>query len=254
MNPDALKSLLELVQSGQTSVEEAIRQMQHMPFESLEFAHLDHHRAIRRGFPEVIFCQGKSEHQVATIFDRLAAGGGNVLATRATRAQFEAVAAVCPRAVYEEAARCVTLKQQTGAKAPGLIALVTAGTSDIPVIEEARVTCEMMNQPTQTLCDVGVAGIHRLLAKMQILREARVIVVAAGMEGALPSVVAGLVEAPVIAVPTSVGYGANLQGIAPLLTMLNSCASGVAVVNIDNGFAAGYMASVINRLGQPPHP
>ena len=179
------------------------------------------------------------------------AAGGNVLATRASPEQFHAVRENHSTAQYSEVARCITLRQLPPKPCTGTIALVTAGTSDMPVIEEARVTCEIMDQRTQTICDVGVAGIHRLLAHAEALREARVVVVAAGMEGALASVVGGLVEAPVIAVPTSVGYGASFNGLAPLLTMLNSCAPGVAVVNIDNGFAAGHLASIINRLGEP---
>jgi NCAIR mutase (PurE)-related protein len=232
-------------------VADALRQIQHLPFEALDFANIDHHRAIRCGFPEVIFCPGKSTEQIVTIFQRLAAVGGNVLATRAEAHQFEALRMAVPQAEFHAVAKCITLRQRPPKPATGTIALVTAGTSDMPVIEEAGVTCEIMDQPTQRFVDVGVAGIHRLLAHSEALRRARVVVVAAGMEGALASVVGGLVEAPVIAVPTSIGYGASFHGLAPLLTMLNSCASGVAVVNIDNGFAAGYLASIINRLGEP---
>ncbi len=225
--------------------------LRHLPFEPLEFANVDHHRALRCGFPEVIFCPGKTPHQVGEIFRRLADVGGNVLATRADAAQVEAVRSLFPQAVHHEAARCITLRQQEAPPTNGVIGLVTAGTSDLPVIEEAKVTCEIMDQRVKSFYDVGVAGIHRLLAHSQTLREMRVVVVAAGMEGALASVVGGLVEAPVIAIPTSVGYGASFNGLAPLLTMLNSCATGVAVVNIDNGFSAGYLAAIINRLGEP---
>ena len=232
-------------------MQEALRQIQHLPFEKLAFANIDHHRALRCGFPEVIFCPGKSTQQIVTIFQKLAAVGGTVLATRAEQHQFEAVQGAVPEAQYYDMARCITLRQRPPRPATGTIALVTAGTSDMPVIEEAGVTCEIMDQPTERFYDVGVAGIHRLLAQSEALRKARVVVVAAGMEGALASVVGGLVEAPVIAVPTSIGYGASFHGLAPLLTMLNSCAAGVAVVNIDNGFAAGYLASIINRLGEP---
>ncbi len=229
-------------------------ELQHLPFERLGFANVDHHRTMRCGFPEVIFCQGKRPEDVASIFDRLAAAGGNVLATRAEPDQFQAVHAAFQDAHYNEVARCITLRRTPAAPSTGFIALVTAGTSDIPVIEEARVTCEIMDQSTRAFHDVGVAGIHRLLAHAKELAEARVVVVAAGMEGALASVVGGLLEAPVIAVPTSIGYGASFHGLAPLLTMLNSCAPGVAVVNIDNGFAAGYLAAVINRLGETKAP
>jgi hypothetical protein len=248
---EQLRKLLDSVSRGEVSVDDALGRLRHLPFEELGFANVDHHRALRCGFPEVIFCSGKSAEQVAAIFGRLVAAGGNVLATRATAEQFEAVHRQFPTAHYNELARCVTLRQVPAKPCTGAIALVTAGTSDMPVVEEARVTCEIMDQQVRGFYDVGVAGIHRLLAHAQALREARVVVVAAGMEGALASVVGGLVEAPVIAVPTSVGYGASFHGLAPLLTMLNSCAPGVAVVNIDNGFAAGFLASIINRLGEP---
>jgi NCAIR mutase (PurE)-related protein len=221
-----------------------------LPFESLDFAHVDHHRALRCGFPEVVFCPGKTTAQIVTIFSKLAAAGGNLLATRATPEQFAAIKAACGQAEFHETARCVTLRQTPARSSAGVVAMVTAGTSDLPVIEEARVTCEIMDQRTKSIHDVGVAGIHRLLARSRELQEARVVVVAAGMEGALPSVVGGLVSAPVIAVPTSVGYGASFHGLAPLLTMLNCCATGVAVVNIDNGFGAGYLAAMINRIGE----
>lgn len=250
MQPEQIRSLLSLVKDGQLSVDQALERLSHLPFEALGFANIDHHRALRCGFPEVIFCAGKTTDQVASIFDSLAAAGGNVLATRASREQSDAVHSLHPDAVYHAAARCITLRQTPQCRTMGTIALVSGGTADMPVIEEARITCEIMDQQTEQLYDVGVAGIHRLLAHASTLRNARVIVVAAGMEGALPSVVAGLVKAPVIAVPTSVGYGASFQGIAPLLTMLNSCAAGVGVVNIDNGFGAGILASSINRIGE----
>ncbi|HKQ46877.1 MAG TPA: nickel pincer cofactor biosynthesis protein LarB [Phycisphaerae bacterium] len=249
MQPDILKTLLQSVKDGRTTIAEALERLEHLPFEPLEFANVDHHRSLRCGFPEVIFCPGKTTEQIVTIFTRLAASGVNVLATRAAPEQYESVRFAFPAADYHPAARSITLRQLPPRACTGTIALVTGGTSDIPVIEEARVTCEIMDQKTAQFYDVGVAGIHRLLAHSKALREARVVVVAAGMEGALASVVGGLVEAPVIAVPTSVGYGASFQGLAPLLTMLNSCATGVGVVNIDNGFGAGYLASTINRLG-----
>ena len=250
MHTDYLKNLLSLVRDGKTSVEEAVARLRDLPFEALGFANLDHHRAIRCGFPEVIFCPGKTTEQVAAIFEKLAAVGGNVLATRATSAQYDAVRRISPKAEFHESARCITLRQQPAPESTGVIALVTGGTSDMPVIEEARVTCEILDQRTQQFYDVGVAGIHRLLGRTKELRAARVVIVAAGMEGALASVVGGMVEAPVIAVPTSVGYGASFEGLAALLAMLNSCATGVAVMNIDNGFGAGALASKINRLGE----
>ncbi len=249
MHAESLRVLLDAVRTGQTTVDEALRRLETLPFEQLDFAKVDHHRAIRCGFPEVIFCPGKTTHQIVSIFGKLVEAGGNVLATRATPDQFGAVHGAFSSAVYHEAARCITLRQLAVKPSTGFIAMVSGGTSDLPVIEEARVTCELMDQRTERFHDVGVAGIHRLLSQSKALREARVVVVAAGMEGALASVVGGLVRAPVIAVPTSVGYGAGFGGLAPLLTMLNSCAAGVAVVNIDNGFGAGYLAAVISRIG-----
>ncbi|MCZ6681863.1 MAG: nickel pincer cofactor biosynthesis protein LarB [Planctomycetota bacterium] len=250
MQGESLRALLEAVKEGRTGVEEAFGQLRKLPFESLGFATVDHHRAIRCGFPEAIFCQGKSADQIVAIFKTLAATGGDVLATRAAPEQFRAVKVAFSYAKYHEAARCITLQQIEKRPTVGTIALVAAGTSDLPVIEEARVTCQIMGQKTEQLYDVGVAGLHRLLAQAPTLHDARVVVVAAGMEGALASVVGGLIAAPVIAVPTSVGYGASFGGITALLAMLNTCAPGVTVVNIDNGFGAGYMASVINRLGE----
>lgn len=250
MQGESLRELLEAVKQGRMSVEEAVGHLRKLPFESLGFANVDHHRAIRCGFPEVIFCQGKTANQVEEIFKSLAATGGDVLATRAAPEHVQTVLATFSHAKYHEAARCLTLQQIEKRLTEGMIALVAAGTSDIPVIEEARVTCQIMGQKTELLYDVGVAGLHRLLAQAPTLHEARVVVVAAGMEGALASVVGGLVEAPVIAVPTSVGYGASFGGITALLAMLNTCAPGVTVVNIDNGFGAGYMASMINKLGE----
>jgi len=251
VDAELLSELLESVRAGTLTVEDALRRMGHLPFERLDFAHVDHHRALRCGFPEVIYCPGKTVEQAATLFAKLAAAGGNVLATRATPEQFEGVRRACAGAEYHEPSRAITLRQRPHRKSTGVVAMVCAGTSDLPVIEEARVTCEIMGQRTATYYDVGVAGIHRLLAHTPALRAARVVVVAAGMEGALASVVGGLVAAPVIAVPTSVGYGASFGGLAPLLTMLNSCAAGVAVVNIDNGFAGGDLAAMINRIGEP---
>jgi len=247
MNEKALKQLLESLRRGEISVEQAILQFRHMPFEDVGFARVDHHRAIRCGFPEVILCSGKTVEQVCLIFQRLAKGGGNVLATRAGKDVYQAVAAEFPAAEYHDLARAITLRQTAAPEPVGHIAVVAAGTSDMPVAEEACVTAEIMDQNVTTHYDVGVAGLHRLLAESQTLQQANVVVVAAGMEGALASVVGGLVAVPVIAVPTSVGYGASFGGLAALLSMLNSCASSVSVVNIDNGFAAGYIAAMINR-------
>jgi NCAIR mutase (PurE)-related protein len=250
VDPQALRQLLDDLAAGRTTVDAALRRLEALPFESLEGACLDHHRALRCGFPEVVFGQGKPPDQIEAIFERLAATGSNVLATRVEREAAERVLRRFPAAVYHETARAVTLRKSPAAPAAGLIGIVCAGSSDLPVAEEARVTAEIMDQPTRTLYDVGVAGLHRLLARWDDLRQATVLVVVAGMEGALPSVVGGLVKAPVIAVPTSVGYGASFHGLAALLAMLNSCAAGVSVVNIDNGFGAGYQAATINRLAQ----
>jgi len=248
MNSQALRKLFEQVRKKRVSPDDAVERLRHLPFEDLGFAKIDHHRALRQGMPEVIFSQGKTPRQVADIFHSLAAHGGNVLATRATEEQFAAVTAAVDRAEYRPIARAIVLKRDRKLHGKGVIVVVSAGTSDIPVAEEAVVTAELMGNNVQHIYDVGVAGIHRLLAHRGALAKARVIVVCAGMEGALPSVVGGLVGVPVIAVPTSVGYGAAFEGLAALLGMMNSCASNVSVVNIDNGFGAGYVASLINRL------
>jgi len=248
VNREALRKLLQQVRKGDLSPDEAVDRLRHMPFEDLGFAKVDHHRALRVGMPEVIFGQGKSPQQVAGIFTRLAAHGSNVLVTRASSAQFAAVKKKHRRAEYRELARAIVLKRDEKTYGKGKVAIVSAGTSDIPVAEEAAITAEVMGNDVVHLYDVGVAGIHRLLAHREVLADARVAVVCAGMEGALPSVVGGLVGVPVIAVPTSVGYGAAFGGLAALLGMMNSCASNVSVVNIDNGFGAGYVASLINRL------
>ncbi len=247
MNPEDLRKLFDQVQKKRLTPDEAVERLRHLPFEDLGFAKIDHHRALRQGVPEVIFSQGKTALQVAGIFERLAAHGGNVLATRASEEQYAAVAAVVPHSEYRPLARAIVLKRDRKKHGKGVIVVVSAGTSDIPVAEEAVVTAELMGNNVQHIYDVGVAGIHRLLAHREDLGKARVIVVCAGMEGALPSVVGGLVGVPVIAVPTSVGYGAAFEGLAALLGMMNSCASNVSVVNIDNGFGAGYVASLINR-------
>jgi pyridinium-3,5-biscarboxylic acid mononucleotide synthase len=247
MNSQALRKLFDQVKKKQLSPDEAVNRLRHLPFEDLGFAKLDHHRALRQGMPEVILSEGKTPRQVAEIFSHLAAHGGNVLATRATEEQYRAVAAKVSKAEYRALARAIVLKRDRKRYGKGVIVVVSAGTSDIPVAEEAVVTAETMGNSVQHIYDVGVAGIHRLLAHRGALTKARVIVVCAGMEGALPSVVGGLVGVPVIAVPTSVGYGAAFEGLAALLGMMNSCASNVSVVNIDNGFGAGYVASLINR-------
>jgi pyridinium-3,5-biscarboxylic acid mononucleotide synthase len=251
MNHESLRELLKAVREGAVTPEEAAERLRHMPFEDLGFAKVDHHRTIRCGFPEVIFCQGKTVEQVVAIVGRMASRGCMILATRAGPEVYEAVRVSHPRAVYHAAARAIVL--EAGPACPpldGLVAVVSAGTSDQPVAEEARITASCMGCKTEAFYDVGVAGIHRLLAHGRELAQADVIVVVAGMEGALASVVGGLVDVPVIGVPTSVGYGASFQGLAPLLTMLNSCAAGVGVVNIDNGFGAGYLAAMIVR-GNP---
>jgi hypothetical protein len=229
------------------SIEDALEQLRSLPFENLDgFAELDHHRAIRTGFPEVVLGDGKTPEQLAAIAEKLAARGDRMLITRAGVERYQAVKERVPDCVYNATARAITLERARDAKRPG-VAVCCAGTSDLPVAEEAAVTAELMGSAVDRLYDVGVAGLHRLLDKLNTLRSAHALVVVAGMEGALPSVVAGLVSAPVIAVPTSVGYGASFRGLAPLLAMLNACAPGVAVVNIDNGFGAGYLAAVINR-------
>ncbi len=248
MDHSSLLKLLEQVRDGRVSPDDAVSQMRHMPFEDLGFAKVDHHRRLRAGMPEVIFSRGKTPNQVAQIFKKLAQHGGNVLATKAEREHFRAVKRSVAKAEYHELAQAAVLRRDKTIYGKGAIAIVSAGTSDIPVAEEALVTAQVMGNEVVPLYDVGVAGIHRLLANRSVIDNARVVIVCAGMEGALPSVVGGLVRVPVIAVPTSIGYGASFNGLAALLGMLNSCASNVSVVNIDNGFGAGYVASMINRL------
>jgi len=248
LNAESIRKLFEQVRKGKMTPDDAVARLRHLPFEDLGFAKIDHHRALRAGMPEIILGEGKTPAQVAGIFVRLAKHGGNILATRADPKQFAAVKKKVRAAEYRELARAVVLQRDPMKYGNGMIAVVSAGTSDIPVAEEAVVTAEVMGNEVQHFYDVGVAGIHRLLANREALMKARVVIVCAGMEGALPSVVGGLVGVPVIAVPTSVGYGASFKGLAALLGMLNSCASNVSVVNIDNGFGAGYVASLINRL------
>jgi NCAIR mutase (PurE)-related protein len=248
MDRAQIESLLIEVHAGSTSVTDALERLRNLPFEDLGFAKVDHHRALRTGMPEVIFSESKTTAQVAAIFSRMAKAGGNVLATRASRAVFEAVESVEPRAEFHEMARAITLTQAPAVAGKGTVGVVCAGTSDLPIAEEAAVTLRLMGNAVDLVADVGVAGIHRLLAQQETLKQARVLIVCAGMEGALPTVVGGLVNAPVIAVPTSVGYGASLGGVAALLGMLNTCAPNVSVVNIDNGFGAACIASLINHL------
>ncbi len=243
---DWLTRTLERVKSGGMSVAEAVRELSILPYEELSFAKVDHHRDMRTGFPEVIFGRGKTVEQIVTIAQRLVARSDKVLVTRADEAAFLAVKEKISDAAYNPAARTIVVnRRRNNVLLPG-VAVVTGGTADIPIAEEAAVTAELMGNQVDKVFDVGVAGLHRLLDKLPRLRQARVLVVVAGMEGALASVVGGLVSAPIVAVPTSVGYGANFEGLAPLLAMLNSCAPGVSVVNIDNGFGAGYMAGLIN--------
>ena len=247
MNESQIRALLEQVRTGELPVDEASTRLRSMPFENLGFAHVDHHRALRCGFPEVIFCTGKTDEQVAAIAERIVASGSDLLATRATPAMHEAVRARCPEVVYHETARAIVVQDDWQDRGTGEILVVSAGTSDIPVAEEAAVTARVLGNRVERVFDVGVAGIHRLLSHREDIMNASVLIVVAGMEGALPSVVGGMVSRPVIAVPTSVGYGASFNGLAALLAMLNSCASGVTVVNIDGGFNAGYAAGLINR-------
>ena len=252
MDEARLLELLKKVQSMDIGVTAALQEMKKSSYHDLGFAKIDTHRSLRQGFPEVIYCEGKTAEQVTDIFKHLAAScEGNILATRADCHVYAAVAVQVPQARYHEQARTITLIRGTQHRL-GHILVVSAGTSDLPVAEEAAITAETMGNRVERLYDTGVAGIHRLLQNSDKLIDARVLIVVAGMDGALPSVVGGLVDKPVICVPTSVGYGASFGGLAPLLAMLNSCASGIGVVNIDNGFGAGFLASRINRLGERP--
>ncbi|MDE2860846.1 MAG: nickel pincer cofactor biosynthesis protein LarB [Chloroflexota bacterium] len=246
MDTQRLEDILRQVQQGKLSIEDAMGSLRTLPYEDLEFAKVDHHRELRTGFPEVVYAPGKTHEQLAEIARRLAEASSRVLITRAAPDAFEAVRQAVPEARYNETARAIIAgPEPTEPPRPGIL-VVAAGTSDLPVAEEAAVTAEVMGNGVERLWDVGVAGVHRLLERLPLLHKARVVVAVAGMEGALPSLVGGLVSAPVIAVPTSVGYGASFQGLAALLAMLNACSPGIAVVNIDNGFGAGYMAGTIN--------
>ena len=251
MTVGELESLLEQVRSGHVDTAKAVEQLRaalrEQPFEDLGFAKVDHHRSIRQGFPEVVLGLGKSPDQVATISKQIVERGSPLLVTRAEEAAWTAVKIAVPEAEYHQVARCITVKRDI-AQGKGTIALCSAGTSDLPVAEEAAVTAELLGNTVDRMYDVGVAGIHRVLAHRSRIESARVVIVVAGMEGALPSVVAGMVGVPVIGVPTSIGYGASFGGVSALLGMLNSCANGVSVVNIDNGYGAGCIASMINHL------
>ncbi|HEX4797311.1 MAG TPA: nickel pincer cofactor biosynthesis protein LarB [Humisphaera sp.] len=246
LNEQSIRQLLSRVLDRQQTVEEAVCALRVLPFEDLGHAKLDHHRVLRRGHPEVIYCAGKSAQQVAEIARSLAAQSARVLGTRATSEQFEAAKQLVPQMQYDPCARALWLDREPNAPRIGGVALVAAGTSDIPVAQEAAITLELFGQTPTKIYDVGVAGLQRVLMQVPVLQSAHVVIVVAGMEGALPSVVAGLVSAPVIAVPTSIGYGASFGGLAALLGMLNSCSPGISVVNIDNGFGAAYQAAVIN--------
>lgn len=250
MDGEFIARILESYKNGQIDRQEALAQIKHWPFEELGFAKIDHHRALRQGFPEVIYCEGKTPEQVASIMLHLKAQAKQVMGTRASQEKYEAVKKVIPTAVYYKMARMILLTPPVVDETLEEIVVLSAGTSDMPVAEEAVLTAEAMGNPVRRVYDVGVAGLHRLLAQLPIIEKAGVLIVVAGMEGALASVVGGLVAKPVIAVPTSVGYGTSFQGITALLSMLNSCAAGVAVVNIDNGFGAGRMASLINQKGR----
>ena len=249
MREDYLKEIIKNVKDGRISEEDAFEQLKVLPYKEMGFANLDYHRQIRTGFPEVVYCEGKTPEQVRDIFEALAKHG-TVMGTRATENDYAAVLEKLPEAEFHEAARIIVCKGKGNAgetETLGTVAVVSAGTADIPVAEEAAVTAETLGNKVIRVYDVGVSGIHRLFDKLELIRSADVVIVVAGMEGALASVIGGLVAAPVIAVPTSVGYGANFGGLSALLSMLNSCANGVSIVNIDNGFGAGYTASVINK-------
>lgn len=248
MDRNELRKLLEDVKEGRVDMEEAEARLKTAPFENLGFANVDTHRELRRGFPEVILCEGKTTEDIVKIAATIVQNSGRLLATRANREVFDAVSKELPAAEYHERGRVITVGDPANVETRGPILVLCAGTSDLPVAEEARVTAEMMGNEVKNLYDVGVAGIHRLAGASRDLTEATVIICCAGMEGALPSVVAGLVDCPVIAVPTSTGYGVSFGGISALLAMLNSCAAGISVVNIDNGFGAAYTASLINRV------
>jgi len=248
MNLKQLSKLLASVSEGRLTIDQALEQLKDFGTKDLGYASIDTHRELRTGYPEVIFGQGKTPEQVAGIIGFMLTHENNILATRVNEEIYEKVREICPDAVYNSMARTITVKRIETTEPKTFISIITAGTSDLPVAEEAAVTAEIFGNRVERVVDVGVAGIHRLYSKLSLIRQARVHVVVAGMEGALPSIVGGLVDKPVIAVPTSIGYGANFGGLSALLGMLTSCASGISVVNIDNGFGAGFLASMINRL------
>jgi pyridinium-3,5-biscarboxylic acid mononucleotide synthase len=248
LSPEEIKSMLKQVRGGKLSVEAAVERLRTLPYEDLGYAKIDHHRSLRQGFPEVVFARGKAPEQVKGIVERMLRNKHNILVTRGDRNLYELLAPLDPKVEFHALSNAISIRRERKIRGKGKVLVVCAGTSDIPVAEEALVTADIMGNRAEGLYDVGVAGIHRLLGESHHLREARVIICVAGMEGALPSVVAGMVGVPVIAVPSSVGYGASFHGLAALLGMLNSCSPNVCVVNIDNGFGAGYLASVMNRL------
>lgn len=248
MNKEDIRNLLEDVKNNKVEIEEAMKKIEDLPFKDLGFAKIDNHREIRVGYPEVIYCAGKTVEQVKSIIEFMLTKDNNILATRASEEMYNSVKEICPEARYNKLGKTITIKKREEKLTDSYIVIVSAGTSDLPVVEEAAETAMIFGNRVEKLIDVGVAGIHRLFSKLDVIRGAKVVIVVAGMEGALASVVGGLVDKPVIAVPTSVGYGANFKGLSALLSMLNSCASGVSVVNIDNGFGAGYNASIINKL------
>jgi NCAIR mutase (PurE)-related protein len=247
MTPDHIRHILEAVHQGKQDVDSAFEQLKDLPFTEMGFAKIDNHRQLRTGYPEVIFCAGKTIEQSEEIIRLMYNRGSNILATRVQEALWQRISSLYPEAEYNAAARTIAIRRNATVETATYISIVTAGTADIPVAEEAAVTAELFGNKVERVYDVGVAGIHRLYSRIDLIRGGRVIVAVAGMEGALPSVIGGLVDKPVIAVPTSIGYGANFNGLSALLTMLNSCAAGISVVNIDNGFGAGYLASLINK-------
>ncbi|MBS6509054.1 nickel pincer cofactor biosynthesis protein LarB [Paraclostridium bifermentans] len=244
-----IRGLLEQVKNNDIDIDIAMEKLKDLPYEDIGYANIDHHRQIRNGYPEVIYCEGKSDEHILGIIKKMSEKGSNILGTRCRKETYEKIKSLYPHCEYEDLSRILKIKNKPIKNiGKGKIVVVTGGTSDISVADEAYYTATFLGNDVERVYDVGVAGIHRLLNKMNIIRDARVLIVVAGMEGALPSVVGGLVDVPVIAVPTSVGYGANFNGLSALLTMLNSCASGISVVNIDNGFGAGYLAATINKL------
>jgi len=247
MTPENIRQILEAVREGKQEVNSALEQLKDLPFTDMGFAKIDNHRQLRTGYPEVIFCAGKTIEQSEEIIRMMYQRKSNILATRVQEALWQRIQALYPEAEYNQGARTITIRRNTVSLTSTYISIVTAGTADIPVAEEAAVTADLFGNRVERIYDVGVAGIHRLYSRIELIRGGRVIVAVAGMEGALPGVIGGLVDKPVIAVPTSVGYGANFNGLSALLTMLNSCAAGISVVNIDNGFGAGYLASLINK-------